>query len=114
MQGRGRPSGGDVLGLTSAFLYAGAVEMIAGLWRVDDTATAELMMAFYRELGSGVDTADALRQVQLKLLHDGRYAHPYFWAPFALSGGSRSLKDSRPLYSTRFHRLTQKKDKNQC
>jgi CHAT domain-containing protein len=84
--GRGRPSGGDVMGLTSAFLYAGAVGVVAGLWRVDDAATADLMTNFYRELDRGA--TDALRLAQLGLLHSERYAHPYFWAPFALSGAS--------------------------
>jgi CHAT domain-containing protein len=82
--GRGRPTGGDVMGLTSAFLYAGAVGVVAGLWRVDDAATADLMTSFYREFDRGA--ADALRLAQLGLLRSGRYAHPYFWAPFALSG----------------------------
>ena len=52
-----RPTGGDVLGLTSAFLYAGAVGIAAGLWRVDDAATTELMMAFYHALSAGRDAS---------------------------------------------------------
>jgi CHAT domain-containing protein len=87
--GRGCPTGGDVLGLTSAFLYAGAVGVVAGLWRVDDDATADLMTSFYRELdNSSTNSADALRLAQLRLLRSERYAHPCFWAPFGLSGAS--------------------------
>ena len=89
--GRGRPAGGDVMGLTSAFLYAGAIGIIAGLWRVDDAATAELMTTFYREISNGQDTANALQQAQLQLLRSERYARPYFWAPFSLNGDRRAL-----------------------
>lgn len=89
--GRGRPTGGDVLGLTSAFLYAGAVGIISSLWRVDDAATAELMTSFYRELYRGADAAAALRLAQLELVRSEKYSHPYFWAPFGLSGDSRMV-----------------------
>jgi CHAT domain-containing protein len=89
--GRGHPFGGDILGLNSAFLYAGAVGVVAGLWRVDDIATTELMLTFYHKLTGGVETAEALRLAQLELLHSEQYSHPYFWAPFQLNGDSRSL-----------------------
>jgi CHAT domain-containing protein len=92
--GRGRPTGGDILGLTSAFLYAGAVAIIASLWRVDDAATVELMTTFYRALKEGAETADALRKAQVELLQSKRHAPPYFWAPFGLSGDSQVTKFS--------------------
>ncbi len=91
--GRGHPTGGDVIGLTSAFLYAGAAGVVAGLWRVDDTATASLMTEFYRKLDGGANTADALRLAQLALLRVENTSHPYFWAPFTLSGHSRALAE---------------------
>jgi CHAT domain-containing protein len=92
--GRGRPTGGEVLGLTSAFLYAGASGIVTSLWRVDDAATSELMSAFYRRLGEGLDIAKALRQAQLELLQSEQYASPYYWAPFVLSGDSRTPIDA--------------------
>lgn len=89
--GKVRPTGGDVLGLISAFLYAGAAGVVAGLWKVDDGATAILMTTFYRELTKGTKTAEALRHAQLHLLHSNAYRAPYFWAPFVLNGDSRLL-----------------------
>jgi CHAT domain-containing protein len=89
--GKGRPTGSDVLGLTSAFLYAGATAIIAGLWKVDDDATVTFMTSFYRELLQGRETAKALRHAQLTLLYGTAYSAPYFWAPFSLSGDSRLL-----------------------
>jgi CHAT domain-containing protein len=88
--GRGRPTGGEILGLTSAFLYAGAAGVVTSLWRVDDAATCELMCAFHRRLCAGLDTAEALCQAQLELLQGGQYTSPYYWAPFELCGDRRA------------------------
>lgn len=83
---RGTPTGLDILGLTSASLYAGAKGIIAGLWRVDDEATAELMIHFHQALQQGTPTAEALRQAQLKLLNSQKHSAPYYWAAWGLSG----------------------------
>jgi CHAT domain-containing protein len=88
--GRGRATGQEVLGLTTAFLVAGASGVVAGLWRVDDAATVELMTRFYRvmiEEKTGV--AAALQQAQQTMLFNSPYNHPYYWAPFTLTGASR-------------------------
>jgi CHAT domain-containing protein len=87
--GRGRPTGGEVLGLTSAFLYAGASGVVTSLWRVDDAATCALMSAFYRQLCEELDTAQALRGAQVELLRGKQYTSPYYWAPFELCGSPR-------------------------
>lgn len=85
--GRGKASGADLLGLPSAFLYSGAAAVVSGLWRVDDEATAELMVHFYRRLmAESLDSAVALQQAQLVLLASERFAAPYYWAPFTLTG----------------------------
>jgi tetratricopeptide (TPR) repeat protein len=42
--------GEGLVGLTRGFMYAGAARVVASLWRVDDTATAELMKLFYRRM----------------------------------------------------------------
>jgi CHAT domain-containing protein len=87
--GKGRPTGWDVLGLHSAFLYGGAVSIVGGLWQVDDESTMRFMSTFYQYLLNGEETAEALRHAQLTLLADG--APPYHWAPFTLYGDSRVL-----------------------
>lgn len=83
------PAGDDLVGLTRAFLFAGSASVLASLWEVNDRSTLELMEIFYRHLREG-DKAAALATAQREMLHSGgRYAHPYFWAPFTLVGAMR-------------------------
>lgn len=78
-------SGEGLVGLTWAFLQAGARNVVAGLWDVDDESTSRLMSRMYGELTRGVPPEDALRTAQLSLLHAGYpYTKPYYWGPFQL------------------------------
>jgi len=58
-------NGDDLVGLTRGFLYAGASSIVASLWKVDDLATAHLMIRFYRGMQK-TDRLDALRGAQLE------------------------------------------------
>ena len=81
------PAGDDWVGLVQAFHSAGAANVIAGLWPVDDRATAELMGDFYAELSRGRPEAEALALAQRKMLRNKGTAHPFYWAAFTMSGG---------------------------
>jgi CHAT domain-containing protein/tetratricopeptide (TPR) repeat protein len=89
--GLGRQVRGEgLVGLTRAFMYAGAPRVVSSLWRVDDQATAQLMTRFYRHmLAGGQRPAAALRAAQRELARDPRWAAPYFWAGFVLHGDWR-------------------------
>jgi CHAT domain-containing protein len=78
--------GEGMIGLTRAFLYAGASSVVVSLWSVVDRSTAGLMMDFYERLDRVSDKAAALQQAKLKMMQTRRYAHPYYWAPFVLVG----------------------------
>ena len=78
--------GEGLVGLTRAFLYAGARSVAVSLWPVADESTAELMVAFHRELRDGVERSEALRLAKLAALRSGRWRQPYYWAPFVLIG----------------------------
>jgi CHAT domain-containing protein len=67
--GLGRVAGGEgVMGLTRAFHLAGARNVVASLWKVDDIATAALMGLFYHKLWhEDKPPVVALREAQLAL-----------------------------------------------
>jgi CHAT domain-containing protein len=71
------------MGFSWAFLSAGARNVVAGLWPVDDRSTAQLMQRFYREMAAGRSPAIALRQAKLDLIASGMaYRKPRYWAAF--------------------------------
>jgi len=83
-------AGDEPLGLSRAFLYAGAGTLVQSLWRVEDDSTARLMARFYAALREGQTKGAALRAAQLSLL-GGHGGHPYLWAPFQLIGDDGKL-----------------------
>jgi CHAT domain-containing protein len=73
------------LGLAGVAVRAGARSALATLWHVNDPATYELIVEFYRQLRNPSATrASALQAAQRKLQGDLRYDHPGYWAPFLL------------------------------
>jgi CHAT domain-containing protein len=81
-------NGEGILGLTRAFFYAGAKNVVVSLWNVNDSATAILMQSFYLNVRHGLPKREALRQAKLSLLRRPQtsWRHPYFWAAFVLEG----------------------------
>jgi CHAT domain-containing protein/Tfp pilus assembly protein PilF len=76
-----------VTGLTQAVMYAGTPAVVASLWDVDDIATKELMLNFYRNmLEKNLDKAEALRQAKLELIKNEKYRSPLFWSAFVMYG----------------------------
>ena len=81
-------SGEGLVGLSWAFLRAGAHNVIAALWEATDVSTEELMGKFYDELDKGVTPDVALRAAKIALLHSSGFHNPFYWAPFQLYAGS--------------------------
>jgi CHAT domain-containing protein len=82
------PQGDDLVGLSRAFIHAGAPSVVASLWKVSDESTVELMRVFYRNL-KNMSKSEALQRAQLDLMKSSFRFHPYFWAPFILLGDWR-------------------------
>ena len=88
--GNGRISPGEgVIGMSWAFLVAGARSVVVSQWRVNSASTSKLMENFYQALAGPNDPnsrnkSDALREASLRLLNDRRYRHPFYWAGFVL------------------------------
>lgn len=76
-----------MVGLTRAFQCAGARNVAASLWTVNDAGTSALMVHFHQEIQKGMPYNRALSNAKRKFLRENRqYAHPYFWAGFILHG----------------------------
>jgi CHAT domain-containing protein len=83
--------GEGVIGLTRAFMYAGAPTVGVSLWSVSDKSTADLMTDFYKRLltkGSPAPPA-AMRAAQVAMIEGKKYSAPFYWAPFVLVGDWR-------------------------
>lgn len=90
--GIGRVDGAEgVTGLRRALVIAGAEAVVMSLWKVDDAATRDLMVAYHRELAKGGGRSESLRSAELALLASPERRHPYYWASFIASGDWRSL-----------------------
>lgn len=80
-------AGEGLVGLSWAFLRAGAQRVIGALWEVSDDSTPRLMDTLYQDLASGASPALALHNAKLALLHSQtRFRIPFYWAPFQIYG----------------------------
>ncbi len=82
-------AGEGIYGLRRAFVIAGSESQLISLWKVDDAATKDLMVAYYERLKAGEGRREALHQIQRDWLEGKKgekYQHPYYWASFIPSG----------------------------
>lgn len=85
--GRGRVYKAEgIVGLTRAFMVAGAPRVIVSLWKVDDEATKALMVKFYELWTAGKPVAGALREAQRAIAAQEKWRHPHYWAAWQLWG----------------------------
>lgn len=79
-------AGDELLGITRGLFCAGAHTLLLSLWNVHDESTAALMTRLYRRIADGTAPVDALRDTMRDLRSE--HPHPYYWAPFVLTGKS--------------------------
>jgi CHAT domain-containing protein/tetratricopeptide (TPR) repeat protein len=87
--GLGKEKRGEgVIGLTRAFMYAGAPTVGVSLWSVADRSTADLMTDLYKRMltGQGMSAVAAKRAAQQGMIAGKKYSAPFYWAPFVLVG----------------------------
>jgi len=78
-------AGEGLVGLSWAFLRAGAHSVIGALWEVSDDSSPRMMDALYQGLEQGQQPAAALRLAKLQLLHsNSRFQSPFYWAPYQI------------------------------
>jgi CHAT domain-containing protein/tetratricopeptide (TPR) repeat protein len=82
-------SADGLVGLSWAFLRAGAHQVIAALWEVNDASTPKMMDSLYSGIEAGEEPPVALRGAKLALLRsESVYRRPYYWASFVLYEGN--------------------------
>jgi CHAT domain-containing protein len=77
-------AGEGVYGLQRAFRAAGAGSIITSLWKVDDHATKDFMIAFYQQYLKTKDKSAAFVLAQKAIKE--KYSSPYFWGAFVMTG----------------------------
>jgi len=83
---RGELVGGEgILGLVRAFTLAGSRQVVASLWKVDDSRTSVMMGRLHQELRAGTPPSEAMRYARAEMLAAG-YEHPFHWAGLVLYG----------------------------
>jgi CHAT domain-containing protein len=87
-----RLAGEGEFALSRGFLAAGARRVVASLWAVDDLPTATVVGSLFQAIaaseahGKSSDVVTALRDAKRRVRRDPRWADPFYWAPFVLSG----------------------------
>ena len=75
-------AGEGVFGLQRAFQIAGARAVVMSLWKVDDAATRELMVSFYKNWINSGDLEKSFVKAQREVR--SKFKHPYYWGSFVL------------------------------
>jgi CHAT domain-containing protein len=75
-------------GLARGFFYAGSRSLLVTHWSVESISASLLTTGTfaYQMANPKARRAESLRESMLKVMAQPRYAHPAFWAPYALVG----------------------------
>ena len=75
-------------GLARGFFYAGSRSLLVTHWSVESESASLLTTGTFAHhmANPGTRRAESLRQSMLKVMAQAPYAHPAFWAPYALVG----------------------------
>ena len=84
--GESAPGSPGTDNLVESLFHAGVPHVVASRWNVDSRETAEFMKTFYAELLNGNSASKSIHKARLKLASQSPFAHPYYWAAFALMG----------------------------
>ena len=75
----------EVLGIVRALLYAGASRLVLSSWEVNAGSTRLWMETFYQQ-GQSAPPSEAARLALIAVKSHPQYSHPFFWAPFVMTG----------------------------
>ncbi|GAB5533630.1 MAG: hypothetical protein Roseis3KO_54070 [Roseivirga sp.] len=80
--------------IARGFAIAGVPAIVTTLWKVNDEAGASITQQFYRNLQSGNQKDEALRQAKLKYLEesDNLTSSPFYWGSYILIGDTSTIE----------------------
>lgn len=89
--------GEGIMSMARGFIFAGVPSIIMTLWAVEDQSGSILMTKFYKNLVSGMEIDEALREAKLEYLAEADQlgAHPYLWSGYVSIGATDPLMSSR-------------------
>jgi len=75
-------------GLARGFFYAGSRSVLVTHWAVESESAKQLSTATFEHYAANPQApkSESLRQAILKVMRQPEFAHPAFWAPYALVG----------------------------
>ncbi len=86
--------GAGVQTLSRAFLENGTQTVIKTLWKVNEPATAEIMVDMYTNWAKGMSLYKALEMTKESFKTHDEYSAPYYWAGFVLEGNPNVFLDT--------------------
>ncbi|XP_031574882.1 tetratricopeptide repeat protein 28-like [Actinia tenebrosa] len=90
--GRGEIKAEGVVGMCRAFLASGARAVVGSLWKINDKATCEFMVKFYKYLKDGKSASTSLNLTMKDMRRTPQYSEPKYWAPFFLMGDDVTIQ----------------------
>jgi CHAT domain-containing protein len=92
----GKPNVSGFNGLTTAFMAAGAKSVLGSQWKVESKSAARLIAFTTNQVVADNELPEiALMKAMRKISSEEEFRHPYFWAPFIVTGGKSSQTKSR-------------------
>jgi CHAT domain-containing protein/predicted negative regulator of RcsB-dependent stress response len=80
-------AGEGCVGLTQAFLLAGANGLSVSLWSVADESTMKFMVGMYNLVANkGYSFKKAIHEMKLEFLRGNDFSNPFYWAAFVYYG----------------------------
>ncbi|MEO1263063.1 MAG: CHAT domain-containing protein [Bacteroidota bacterium] len=87
--------GEGMMSLTRSFMLAGSQSILTSLWSVDDCATSDIMVEYYKCLKKGMTKDAAIANAKLNYLKtaDRNNSHPYYWGAFVQFGNVDAIEN---------------------
>ncbi|XP_077151231.1 tetratricopeptide repeat protein 28 isoform X1 [Ranitomeya variabilis] len=100
-----------VIGLTRAFLAAGAQCVLVSLWPVPVAASKMFVHAFYSSLLNGMKASASLSEAMKTVQSSKQHSHPSNWAGFMLIGSDVKLNSTSSLIGQSLSEILQNPDR---